>query len=215
MSELADQVRSERQLWAAAGSSHDRVIAIARVVLPMGVGALVAILAVAPLTLGRDISFVLSKDRVDVAGERLRVEAATYRGEDSKGQPFELRAGSAVQTSSRDPVVRLNDLSARIVLQDGPATIRANSGRYDMNSERVAVDGPVRFQSADGYELRTRDVAIDLKTRNVASGGRVDGEMPLGSFSGNRMTADLNNRVVVLEGQARLHIVQGRSRAAQ
>ena len=67
MSELADRVRSQRQLWAASGSSHDRVIALLRILLPAAIGVLVVLLALAPLTVGRDISFVLSKDRVEVA----------------------------------------------------------------------------------------------------------------------------------------------------
>ncbi|KRB79345.1 LPS export ABC transporter periplasmic protein LptC [Sphingomonas sp. Root710] len=215
MSELADRARTERQLWAASGSSHDRLIAILRLVLPAAIVALVILLALAPLTVGRDISFVLSKDSVEVARERMRVTSATYRGEDSKGQPFELSAGSAVQVSSRDPVVRLKSLAAKIQLEDGPAQIDAGQGRYDMDSEKVAVDGKVLFHSADGYHIETRDVGIDLKTRQVASQGRVDGRMNIGTFAGDRFTADLNTRVVVLEGRARLHIDQRQARAAR
>lgn len=215
MSELADRARTERQLWAASGSSHDRLIAILRLVLPAAIVALVILLALAPLTVGRDISFVLSKDSVEVARERMRVTTATYRGEDSKGQPFELSAGSAVQVSSRDPVVRLHSLAAKIQLQDGPARIDAGQGRYDMDSEKVAIDGKVLFRSADGYHIETRDVGIDLKTRQVASQGRVDGRMNIGTFAGDRFTADLNSRVVVLEGRARLHIDQRQARATR
>lgn len=212
MSELADRVRTERQHWAVPGSSHDRLIRLLRIVLPLIGLALVILLAAAPMTIGRDISFVLAKDRVEVAKERMRVTEATYRGADTKGRPFLLRAGSAVQVSSRDPVVRLNELSARIALADGPAVLAAHKGRYDMDSERVAIDGPVLFQAADGYRIETRDVAVDLGTRQMASGGPVDGRMPLGTFSANQMRADLNSRVVVLDGRARLHIVQGASR---
>ena len=215
MSELADSVRTQRQVWAASGSSHDRLIAILRLVLPAAIVALVILLALAPLTVGRDISFVLSKDSVELARERMRVTSATYRGEDSKGQPFELSAGSAVQASSRDPVVKLQTLAAKIQLQDGPAQIDAGHGRYDMNSEKVAIDGKVLFRGADGYNIETRDVGIDLKTRKVASQGRVDGKMNVGTFSGDRFTADLNTRIVVLEGRARLHIDQRQARAAR
>lgn len=212
MSELAIRKRSSRQQAAAPGSSHDRIVGIARIALPAAIGVLAVLLLAAPLTVGRDISFVLAKDRVAVAKERMRVTRAQYRGEDSKGQSFRLSAASAVQTSSRDPVVRLSDLAADIRLEDGPATIRANSGRYDMDSERVMVDGPVAFTGPDGYAMQTRDVGVDLKTRRVASGGPVDGRMRLGTFSANRMTADLRDRTVVLQGRARLHIVQGGAR---
>jgi len=215
MSELADRARSKRQLWAASGSSHDRLIAVLRILLPGAIVVLVVLLALAPLTVGRDISFVLSKDRVEMARERMRVSTAVYRGQDSKGQPFELTAASAVQVSSADPVVRLKTLAAQIQLAEGPARIVAGQGRYDMDNEKVAVDGPVHLRSADGYNIQTRDVGIDLKTRQVASRGPVDGTMNIGRFSGDRFTADLNKRVVVLEGRARLHIDQRQAKATQ
>lgn len=215
MSELADRARIERRRWAVPGSSHDRVIDTARRLLPAGIGLLAAVLALAPLTMGRDISFVLSKDRVAVAKERMRVSDAQYRGQDGKGQPFLIRAGSAVQRSSSDPIVKLADLSARIELQDGPAAIAANHGRYDIERDRVAIDGPVVFKTADGYRLLTRDVGIDLQSRILASAGPITGTMPLGTFRADRLRADLNQRVVTLDGRARLHIVQVGSRGAR
>jgi lipopolysaccharide export system protein LptC len=215
MSQLAEQQRRERRVWAAAGSSHDRLIATLRIVLPMAVGVLAAFLALAPLPVGRDISFVLSKDRVDVASERMRVEHATYRGENSKGEAFTLDAASAVQATSRDPIVHLSQLDAKIQLQGGPATIRANQGRYDMDNQNIAIDGPVRFDSADGYHITTRDVLVDMDRRVAHSSAPVDGTMPLGHFSADRLSADLERHIVRLDGHARLHIVQGRARAAR
>jgi lipopolysaccharide export system protein LptC len=209
MSEAADRSRDLRQRWAVPGSSHDRTVRTLRVLLPMGIGALFAFMTVAPLTIVGDMSFLLDKNRVEVAKERLRVTEALYRGEDSRGRSFALRAGSAVQATSTEPVVRLQDLSASLAMDDGPALLRADRARYNMDSEKVAVEGPVTFQSADGYRLVTRDVDVDLKTRQLASQGQVEGRMPLGTFSGGRISADLPNRVVRLEGRARLHIVQG------
>jgi lipopolysaccharide export system protein LptC len=212
MSEQAEQDRTRLRNWAQAGGKHDRLIALLRKVLPAAIGVVAALMLAVPLTLNVDLSFVVAKDRVAMARERLRVAEAAYRGEDSKGQAFVIRAGSAVQVSSRDPVVKLNDLTAEIRLGSGPATIAANQARYDMESERVAVDGPVRFQTNDGYRLDTRDVIIDLKTRRLGSDRPVSGRMPLGSFTGNRMRADLAARTVVLAGRAHLRIIQGQGR---
>ena len=100
-------------------------------------------------------------------------------------------------------------------MDDGPALLRANNARYNMDEEKVAVEGPVTFQSADGYRLATRDVDVDLNTRFLASRGPVEGRMPLGTFSGARISADLRNRVVRLEGRARLRIVQGAAKGTR
>lgn len=206
MSEVADRLHAQRRLWAHPGSSHDRVVRWALYVLPGAIGILAAWLVLAPLFTGGDVSFVLDKNQVDVAGERLRIQSAEYRGEDAKGQPFRLRAGSAVQKSSAEPIVRLNDLSAEIGLPEGPASLRADTGRYDLNSQQVSVDGPIRFQTTDGYTLDTHDATVDLKTRRMQSTGAVSGRTPMGVFSGDSMTADLEKRTVSLDGNARLRI---------
>jgi lipopolysaccharide export system protein LptC len=207
-----DRQPTPRQRWAKPGGSHDWMVRIARILLPSSVGVLGAVLILAPLSARGDISFVLAKDSVAMARERLRITSATYRGEDRKGQPFVLRAGSAVQISSLDPVVRLGDLSASITLDDGPATLDARAGRYDMDRETIMIDGPIRFAAADGFALETRDVAVGLKTRKLASGGPVSGRLPIGTFTANQITADLATRSVVLEGRVRLHITQRRGK---
>ncbi len=211
---MADTValRTPRQVWAAPGSSHDRVIAALRVVLPVLIGVLAAFVVVLPLYAGGDVSFLLDKNKVEVARERLRVQSASYRGEDDKGQPFALTAGAAVQKSSAEPIVKLERLSAEIGLSDGPANIVADHGHYDMDRQQVTIDGPVRVDSSGGYRLVTRDSTIDLKSKTLKSGGAVTGTVPQGTFSGNQLDADLENHVVRLDGNARLRIVPRRAR---
>lgn len=212
MSEIARRERTDRQRWAAPGSSHDRFVRIASTLLPTGIGILAAFLVMAPLFMRGDVSFVLDKNKVEVAKERLRIQTARYTGQDAEGQPFTLTAGSAVQKSSAEPVVQLQTLAAEIGLADGPAQLRANRGRYDLEREQVAVDGPIAFRAADGYRLDTRDATVDLKTRQMESGGAVTGTTPLGTFSGNQMRADLEARTVRLDGNARLRIYPARTR---
>jgi len=208
MSRLAETQRSARQHWALPGGSHDRIVRLLKNLLPAGVGVLAAFLATAPFATDGEVSFVLDKNDVDVAGERLKVREALYRGEDNKGRPFSLRAGSAVQKSSRDPVVEMNDLSARMLTKEGPAVLTAGRGQYNMENERMAVQGPVQFDSAQGYRLTTRDVTIDLKSRKLHSDGRVYGRTPTGTFDADHLQADLDTHTVTLVGNARLRIEQ-------
>ncbi len=208
MSVQADQQRNMRRHRARPGGSHDRLVKLLKNWLPVSVGVLAALLATAPFTGGDKVSFVLDKNKVAVAKERMRVTEALYRGQDSKGQPFSLRAGSAVQKTSREPVVDLNSMQARILLTDGPAVLNAQRGRYDMQSERVAIVGPVQFEAAGGYRLVTRDVGVDLKTRRMQSAGRVDGRIPIGTFNADHLEADMAARTVTLNGRANLRIEQ-------
>jgi lipopolysaccharide export system protein LptC len=212
MSSIANRVRSERQVWAAPESSHDRLVRILGVALPIAIGVLAAFLVMAPLTAGGDVSFVLDKNKVEVAKERLKIKSASYRGQDAKGQKFELDAASAIQQSSTEPVVQLNTLAAGIQLPDGRATIHADTGRYDMDSEQVKIDGPVTVRAPHDYTLDTSDATIDLKQRRMRSEGPATGTVPQGTFSADNMSADLQNRTVRLDGNARLRIVPGRTK---
>ena len=208
----AGAIRSARQRWAAPGSSHDRTVAVLRVVLPVAIGIMAAFVVVLPLYAGGDVSFLLDKKKVAVAQERIRIQSATYRGQDDKGQPFAVNAGSAVQKSSAEPILRLQTLSAEIGLTDGPANIVADRGHYDMDTQQVMIDGPLKVDSSGGYHLTTRDATLDLKSKTIQSGGAVSGMVPQGTFSANQMKADLESHIVKLDGNARLRIVPRRTK---
>ncbi|HEY0627229.1 MAG TPA: LPS export ABC transporter periplasmic protein LptC [Allosphingosinicella sp.] len=209
MSELADRERLVKRSWAAPGGFHDFLIGVLKLALPIAIGLLAAYLALAPLQKTKEISFILDKNKVDVAKERMRVQAARYQGLDARGRPFTISAASAIQATSSDPLVEINGMRAGIRLDEGPATIEAERGRYDLERETVNVVGPILFTAADGYRLQTRDVAVNLNDRTVTGTGRVEGQIPLGRFSADSMTASLPERHVTLQGRARLHIVQG------
>src|SRR3546814_1989012 len=128
-----------------------------------------AYLALAPLSKNQEISFILDKNKVAVAKERMRVEAARYRGQDDKGRPFTITAESAVQATSRDPIVDVLGMMARLGLESGPATIRADQGRYNLEPETVTVTGPVRSEehtSALQSLMRTSFAVFCLKKKS-------------------------------------------------
>jgi lipopolysaccharide export system protein LptC len=209
MSELANKERATKQRWAVPGSSHDRIVRFAKIALPSAVGIVIAFLAMAPLDKRGDVSFILDKKKVENAPERMRVEQARYIGEDNRGQKFQITADRALQRSSEQPIVDIWGMLARFGLADGPVTVAANQGRYNLDQQRVAVQGPVRVSGPDGEQLATRDVMVDLKQHTVVSNGGVTGRTELGEFQANRLHADLADRTVVLDGGARLKIVQG------
>jgi lipopolysaccharide export system protein LptC len=209
MSEAAMQSAQVKHRWAAPGGAHDAVVRLLKIALPSLIGVLVAYLAMAPLSRTQEISFILDKSKVEVAKERMRVQAAEYRGQDNRGRPFSIAARSAVQPTSQQPLVDINGVTARIDLADGPAALRALKGQYNLETQQMAVMGPILFTGPDGYRLATSDVTVDLNERTLASRGDVEGTMPLGRFTADQLQADLAARRVVLTGNARLHIVQG------
>lgn len=208
----AKQRRSLRKHWAEPGGSHDRLVGFLARALPMGVGVLAALMVITPLSPRGEVSFLLDRNKVAVIDDRLRVDNALYRGADARGRPFSLTAGEAVQRSSAEGIVRMNDLVARLLLDDGPARLIAGAGQYDIDQEVVSVVGPMRMLAADGYRMLARDVSVDLAAKQLTGAGGVEGAIPAGTFSADRLTADLSARTITLTGNARLRMEPGKLR---
>lgn len=199
---------SRRQQAALPGSAHDRRMSVLKWLLPSAAFALGMTILVWPLLSAQEFSFLLAKDQVAVANERLRVNRAEYRGKTAAGEAFAISAGSAVQRTSAEPVVVLTALAARLQGKDGPSTVEAPSGRYFLDEDRLEVAGPVKLRSDGGYTLDADTVAIDLKRRTVKTDAPVSGRLPMGTFRSDAMTGDLAGKRVSLIGNVHLRINQ-------
>ncbi|WP_225207519.1 LPS export ABC transporter periplasmic protein LptC [Novosphingobium huizhouense] len=213
MTARADQVRSRRRIFAAPGGVHDRIVRIAARGLPLLIGALLAVMILAPLSPRGEISFLLDRNKVAVVQDRLKVVSAMYRGQDNDGRNFSVTAGNAIQHSAADDVVQMRDVTARVMLDNGPAILTANTGGYNFAHQTIAVDGPVNFQTSDGYRLVTEGSDIDINAKRMVSRGRVDGRIPAGTFTADRISADLEQRTVTLVGNARLRMEPGKMKS--
>lgn len=208
MTAAANDLADARRLWAMPGSVWDRQVRFLKRVLPVAAAGICLASLLWPLTARQEFSFILARDRVDMAGERLRMEQPIYRGEDASGRSFSILADYAVQKSSNTPVVELSKIDARLVMEEGIATVTAPSGRYDIESEQLEISGPVLFKRPDGFELQTADVAVNLPARKVESVGNASGRVPLGTFTAGRLDADIETRVVRLSGGVKMRITQ-------
>lgn len=210
MTVQADIMRTRRRVFAAPGGFHDRVVHVLARVLPAAVGALLAVMIIAPISPRGEISFLLDRRKVAVVEDRMKVSSAMYRGQDDAGRNFSITAGSAVQRTRTRPLIEMNQLTARIMLDDGPALLTAANGDYDFGKEIVDIAGPINFQTSDGYRMTATNVDIDLGAKRLRSRGPVEGRIPAGTFSADRISADLSDRTVTLDGNARLRMVPGK-----
>lgn len=210
MTVQADIMRTKRRSFAAPGGFHDRLVHFLARALPAAVGAMLAIMIISPLSPRGEISFLLDRRKVAILNDRMQVSSAMYRGQDDDGRSFSISAGSAVQRTQAVPTIELDQLTARILLDDGPALLTAGKGAYDFGKEIVDIVGPINFQTADGYRMTATNVDIDLGAKLLKSRGPVEGRIPAGTFSADTISADLSERSVTLQGNARLRMVPDR-----
>lgn len=208
----AKELRNARQHFAAPGGTHDRLVRFLARFLPMAIGVIAALMVITPLSPRGEVSFLLDREKVEVTPNRLSVNKAMYRGLDGEGRPFAVMAGNAVQKSREVKSIGMEDLTARILLDSGPAEVTASRGTYDFARELVAIPGALNFIAADGYRMIVRNVTLALKDKRLVGTGRVEGRVPAGTFSADRLEADLQARTVSLNGNARLRMTPGAMR---
>jgi len=212
MTHEADVIRDRRRAFAAPGGSHDRLVRFLAKWLPAGIGVVAAVMILSPLSQRGEVNFLLDRNKVDVTNERLRVNEATYRGIDNQNRPFTVIAGTAVQKSASVPVVEMEDLTARMLLSDGPAVLSAKGGAFDQSNDQFIATGDVTIAAADGFSMVASGVTIDMRNRLITGRDGVFGTVPSGTFSANQIVANLDERTVALEGNARLRMVPGKLR---
>ena len=149
MTQLADEMRDRRRAFATPGGAHDKLIHRLNMILPAAVGVVAALMILTPLSPRGEVSFLLDRRKVAVSQDRLRVDNAMYRGQDDKGRPFSLVAGEAVQMSATVPVVQLKDLSARMLLDEGPAVL-TNIATDAHDALRIGQRVRVQFTQTEG-----------------------------------------------------------------
>lgn len=188
------------------GGRYDRFVKVMRVAMPAASVVLLLAVLVWPLISGQEMSFVLSKDRVEVSPERLRMESPHYRGTDARGRPFEITARRAVQRTSATPIVELVDVAARMTMSNDVVHVEAEKGSYDLDQEQLRVTGPLVLTTDRGYHLTTRDAVVDLPSKTAYGSDGVEGRGPLGEFRAQRFRANIDAETVVFEGGTHMRI---------
>jgi lipopolysaccharide export system protein LptC len=210
VSARAEQFRNNQKLWARPGSAFDYLVKSLRVILPSFVGILAAIMLASPFGDNRELSFVLARNQVAKTQDRMSVENALYRGEDSLGRPFSLRAGNAVQKSARDPVLEMSNIEGRMILNDAPAYLVAGQSSYNLENETVQVNGPMSFKSDKGYTMLAHDVTMGMKDQMLSSNGEMNFTTPEGyQIDSSNSIVNLRDRIVRSQGNMRLKTRDG------
>ncbi len=202
--------RSIRKAGPPVGGSRDRIVSALKWILPLASAGLFATLLVLPFLKGREVSFLLSRDSIEKTPEVLRMERPSYRGLDKNGRPFVITAARAIQKSSEDATVELQQLQADIDTTGGKAQLRADVGAFDLKREQLRISGGISLNRADGYKLDTKSAVLDLPSRTAWGNAGVSGAAPLGSFSADKFRINVETGAIIFAGRTKLRIVPKR-----
>lgn len=187
----------------AQAKRHSRRVRQLRLAVPVLVAAALVTIAGASLL---NPFRILSKLPIDigklgVSGTKITMDAPHLAGFTPDQRPYELWAKSAVQDVMRPNNVELNELRAKVQMEDGTGmTMDARSGLFDTKTQLLDLKDDIFLQSATGYEARLTQAAVDMAAGTVSSDQPVAVKLLNGTLDAKRLRITEGGALVRFEG---------------
>jgi lipopolysaccharide export system protein LptC len=188
---------------------HSILVRVVRVGLPIvviaGLTTLVLNAYFKPMQVFEKIPSVSGK--LAVQGSKITMELPRIAGFTRDQRAYELNAETAVQDISSPDIVELQNLRARMEMQDKDVvTVTANSGTYSTKADKVVLRDQVVVTSQQGYRALLREAAIEMKKGNVVSDQPVEITLPNGLLRANRLEIVDSGDLIRFDGGVVLNI---------
>ncbi len=180
----------------ADAERHRRRVKRLKIALPLLATACVAAVFVS-LVVNRRPNVTLT------GGETPAIEMTSpeLKGIGENGKPYEVKAAQATQT--REGIVRLTAVQARIELDDGVMLIDAASGGIAPETGKGDVEGGVVIDLGGQYRFETSRADIDMKAGVVTGDQNVRVTGPMGVVEAPGFRVEKSIRRVTFTGAVR------------
>jgi len=126
--------------------------------------------------------------KLAVQGSKITMELPRIAGFTRDQRAYELNAESAVQDIAKPDLVELQNLRAKMELQDKDVVLlTAISGTYNTKADKVLLRDQIVVTSQQGYTAKLREAAVEMKKGNVVSELPVEITLPNGTLKANRL----------------------------
>jgi lipopolysaccharide export system protein LptC len=196
---------------------HSLMVRMTRIGLPIAVvGSLTTLAAVTYYRPMQVFEKVPVSGKLAVQGSKITMELPRIVGFTRDNRAYELNAETAVQDITSPDIVELQNLRARLEMQDKDVVnVTANSGTYSTKADRVVLRDQVVVTSQNGYKAVLREATIEMKKGNVVSEQPVDITLPNGWLKSNRMEIVDSGDLVRFDRGVTLYIEADKSGASQ
>jgi lipopolysaccharide export system protein LptC len=185
---------------------YSRFVGWAKLLLPLGAGALLLILAGWPyLSTGVDRLRSLFP-KLDSAQVRdLRMVNPRYSGVDKEKRPFTLTADTARQNTDNSDLVGLEAPKADIMTKEGAwVVVTSKTGIYQPDNHFLDMFGNVTLFHDKGYEFHTAQARVDLDAGSAEGNQPIDGVGPTSTINGEGFRILNKGDTVLFTGKSKL-----------
>lgn len=135
--------------------------------------------------------------KLAVQGSKITMELPRIAGFTRDSRAYELTAEQAVQDITAPDVVELQNLKARMEMQDKDViNLVAKSGTYNTKGDKILLRDDIVVTSKQGYRANLREAAVDMKGGNVVSEQPLTVKLPNGVLTANRLEIVDNGEII-------------------
>jgi lipopolysaccharide export system protein LptC len=184
-----------------------RAVAALRLALPATALLLIALVFAWPQIVGPGAGLIAP---IFAPGEMagidvMRMRQPRYVGQTRNAEPFELTAASASLDPLRPSRVYLDQLAAAIDARgERDFQLRAASGIYERDRERLDLSDGIQVTTSDGYRFRTPSATVHLKRARVVGKEPIAGEGPSGTLAADRFEFEDGGEILRFNGSVRV-----------
>lgn len=169
---------------------HSLLVRVMRIGLPLGViiglTALVLFSYFKPMQIFDKLPSV--SGNLGIQGSKITMQLPKIAGFTRDSRAYELTAENAVQDIAAPDVIELQNLRARMEMQDKDVVnLTAKAGTYNTKGDKIVLRDQIVVTSGQGYSARLREAAVDMKGGNVTSEQPVEVTLPNGLLTSNGM----------------------------
>lgn len=187
----------------ARAKRHSRRVRQLRFAVPLMVAA--ALLSIVGISLFNPFRILaklpIDLSKLSVSGTKITMDSPHLAGFTPDQRPYELWAKSAVQDVTNPDNVELNELRAKMQMEDKTGiTMDARSGLFDTKTQLLNLKEQIFLQSSTGYEARLTQAAVDMAAGTVSSDEPVAVKLLNGTLDAQRLRITENGALVRFEG---------------
>lgn len=184
---------------------HSARVRFYKRVIPVGTAVAVALLVVVAVADPGGRLAGLSLGPMSFSGTKITMESPRLTGFHKDARPYEVAATSATQDVRKPHIIELNEMKARLAVDDNGSVARleAATGVFDTQREHLELRQDVRVTTDAGQEARLKSASIDFKGGTVISREPVTVTLANGSVEAQGLEIRDNGKVLSFMGRVR------------
>ena len=186
---------------------YSRFVALMKRLLSLGAFLIIAAVLAFFFVQRMPRQLQMSYERLGNIKNDLTMVKPRLAGADAKGNPFVITADSAVQDAHDAKKASLTDLEADLAMdRQNWLNARARTGKVDMNSGQLELDGGIDVFTSTGYELHSKSASANLKQSVIHGHDPVTGQGPNGTLRADEFHADRATDILTLTGHVQMSL---------